>query len=52
VTEWEQFRALDFTRLARIMANKVLIDLRNVYRGEEAFAAGFQYDSIGRVHPR
>jgi UDPglucose 6-dehydrogenase len=50
VTEWEQFRALDFSRLARVMANKALIDLRNVYRGEEAVGAGFDYHSIGRVH--
>jgi len=51
VTEWEQFRALDFHRLGQVMSNKVLIDLRNVYRGEEALAAGFRYDSVGRVHP-
>src|ERR1041385_6640354 len=48
VTEWEQFRALDFHRLGQVMANKVLIDLRNVYRGDEVSAAGFRYDSIGR----
>ena len=50
VTEWEQFRALDFHRLGQVMANKILIDLRNVYRGDEASAAGFRYDSIGRGH--
>lgn len=52
VTEWEQFRALDFHRLGQVMANKVLIDLRNVYRGDEVSAAGFRYDSIGRGHNR
>jgi UDPglucose 6-dehydrogenase len=51
VTEWEQFRALDFARLARIMAETVLIDLRNVYRSEQAIAAGFRYESVGRGHP-
>jgi UDPglucose 6-dehydrogenase len=50
VTEWEQFRALDFARLGEIMADKVLIDLRNVYSGAQAIAAGFRYDSVGRVH--
>src|SRR2546423_771588 len=49
VTEWEQFRALDFARLGQIMASKILIDLRNVYRGEEAIVAGFKYVGIGRV---
>jgi UDPglucose 6-dehydrogenase len=49
VTEWEQFRALDFHRLGNVMANKLLVDLRNVYRGEEISAAGFRYESIGRT---
>ncbi|HVZ50440.1 MAG TPA: UDP-glucose/GDP-mannose dehydrogenase family protein, partial [Pseudolabrys sp.] len=32
VTEWEQFRALDFERLKQVMERPVLVDLRNVYR--------------------
>jgi len=51
VTEWEQFRALDLHRLGQVMTSKILVDLRNVYRGEEALAAGFRYDSIGRIVP-
>ena len=34
VTEWNQFRALDFERLSRTMARKVVVDLRNIYRRE------------------
>src|SRR5262249_47992022 len=34
VTEWEQFRALDFERLKKVMAKPVLVDLRNVYRAD------------------
>ena len=49
VTEWEQFRALDFVRLKTIMASPVLVDLRNVYRPEEAARHGFVYESIGRA---
>jgi UDPglucose 6-dehydrogenase len=48
VTEWEQFRALDFARLGRIMERKVLIDLRNIYRPEEAARHGFAYEGVGR----
>jgi UDPglucose 6-dehydrogenase len=48
VTEWEQFRALDFDRLKQVMARPVLIDLRNVYRPEELARFGFNYHSIGR----
>ena len=48
VTEWEEFRALDFDRLKRIMRRPVLVDLRNIYRAEEVMRAGFAYASIGR----
>src|SRR5271165_2857508 len=46
VTEWEQFRALDFERLRTVMKQPVLVDLRNVYRPEEI--EGFTYHGIGR----
>jgi UDPglucose 6-dehydrogenase len=49
VTEWEQFRALDFARLKTIMARPVLVDLRNVYRPEEVTRHGFVYESVGRA---
>ena len=49
VTEWEQFRALDFERLKVMMERPVLVDLRNIYRPEEAARAGFVYESVGRA---
>jgi UDPglucose 6-dehydrogenase len=52
VTEWEQFRALDFARLKTIMASPVLVDLRNVYRPEEVSRHGFVYESIGRARKK
>jgi UDPglucose 6-dehydrogenase len=48
VTEWEQFRALDLARLKDIMAQPVLVDLRNVYRPEDMAKHGFGYYSVGR----
>ena len=48
VTEWEQFRALDFGRLKRVMAQHVLVDLRNIYRHDEVARHGFIYESVGR----
>ena len=48
VTEWEQFRALDFDRLKREMACPIIIDLRNIYNPEELAQRGFLYQSIGR----
>lgn len=48
VTEWEQFRALDFERLRDVMAAPVLIDLRNVYRIDDVTRHGFIYYGVGR----
>ncbi len=49
VTEWEEFRALDFARLKSIMARPVLVDLRNVYQADEVKRHGFAYESVGRA---
>jgi UDPglucose 6-dehydrogenase len=48
VTEWEQFRALDFVRLRSVMEMTLLVDLRNIYRADDVARAGFAYESIGR----
>lgn len=47
VTEWDAFRALDFARLAQNVNNRILVDLRNIYRPEEVKRHGFQYIGIG-----
>ena len=49
VTEWEQFRALDFDRLKGVMQRAVLVDLRNIYPPDEVARAGFTYESVGRA---
>jgi UDPglucose 6-dehydrogenase len=48
VTEWEQFRALDFDRLKDLMACPVIVDLRNIYRPEDMQRQGFAYTCVGR----
>jgi UDPglucose 6-dehydrogenase len=48
VTEWEQFRALDFERLKGVMREQAVVDLRNVYRPEEVTRHGFTYEGVGR----
>ena len=49
ITEWDQFRALDFDRVIAAMRAPVLIDLRNVYRAEDVRARGISYTSVGRL---
>lgn len=48
ITEWNQFRALDFTRVHDLMARPVLIDLRNIYGKVDMAGYGFDYTGIGR----
>lgn len=49
LTEWNEFRALDLSRVASNMRTAVMADLRNIYSAEDAGAAGFKrYTSIGR----
>ncbi|HEX3502180.1 MAG TPA: UDP-glucose/GDP-mannose dehydrogenase family protein [Xanthobacteraceae bacterium] len=47
-TEWEQFRALDLGRLKSVMAQPVIVDLRNIYRPDEMRRANFRYLAVGR----
>ena len=48
LTEWDAYRALDLARLGGLMKEKCLVDLRNIYRPEDARKAGFDYHSVGR----
>jgi UDPglucose 6-dehydrogenase len=48
VTEWNEFRALDFERLRTTMKTPLLVDLRNIYRKDEVAKHGFRYASVGR----
>lgn len=48
LTEWNQFRALDFKKIKKNLRKKIIIDLRNVYNPKEIAELGFEYHSIGR----
>ena len=47
VTEWDQFRALDLARLKSLLADPVMVDLRNIYRPEELARHGFRHVGVG-----
>jgi len=49
VTEWDEFRQLDWNRLLSIVEQPLVIDGRNVFSPEEISRKGFRYVSIGRV---
>ncbi len=51
LTEWDQFRRLDWKRVAAEMARPLLIDARNMMNPAEMRALGFEYLSFGRPDP-
>jgi UDPglucose 6-dehydrogenase len=48
VTDWQQFRNLDYCKMATLMNNPVMIDGRNFLDPKELHLAGFHYVGIGR----
>jgi len=48
MTDWQQFRTLDYRKMANLMNNPVMIDGRNFLDREELQRAGFYYVGVGR----
>jgi UDPglucose 6-dehydrogenase len=48
LTEWDQFRALDFDRVKGALRKPVVIDLRNIYKPADLATKGLTYVSVGR----
>jgi len=48
ITEWNEFRVLNFEILSRLLNNKLIFDGRNIYEPSEMKENGFVYYSIGR----
>lgn len=48
VTEWNQFRNLDWNRIKNSIRKNVVIDLKNIYEPEKMRELGFTYSSVGR----
>jgi UDPglucose 6-dehydrogenase len=47
ITEWDAYRGLDLQQLRQLVRTPTLVDLRNVYRAEQAVRHGFDYHRIG-----
>ena len=48
VTEWNEFRRPDFSKMKKLMKKPVILDGRNIYDPKEMREKGFIYYSIGR----
>lgn len=48
LTEWDEFRTLDWERLGSLVDRRLIIDGRNMFSREEMTAHGFEYVEVGR----
>ena len=48
MTEWNEYRSLNFQKIKETMRGNIFIDLRNVYEPEHIRKEGFEYFGVGR----
>ena len=48
LTEWNEFRALDISKVKKLLYRPIIIDFRNIYNPDELFKQGMEYYSVGR----
>lgn len=48
MTEWNEFRQLDLSKIKRIMKKPIILDGRNIYDPQKVKRAGFVYQGVGR----
>jgi len=48
LTEWNEFRNLDLKEVKKLMAQPLIVDLRNIYEPERMAELGYQYIGVGR----
>lgn len=47
VTEWGEFKSLDWERIKKSMSRPLILDGRNLLKGEEMLVLGFEYVGVG-----
>ena len=47
-TEWNEFKQIDFNRIASLMKGKVIFDTRNQWDGAALKKMGFEYYGVGK----
>ncbi|MBW2063396.1 MAG: UDP-glucose/GDP-mannose dehydrogenase family protein [Deltaproteobacteria bacterium] len=50
ITEWNQFRFLDWSRVKSLLRSPTVIDFRNIYEPSRMKEMGFNYHCVGRTH--
>ena len=47
-TEWNEYRGIDFKKIKKLVKNKVILDLRNIFNKKDLINMGFTYNNIGQ----
>jgi UDPglucose 6-dehydrogenase len=50
ITEWNEFRFLDWDRVKALLRSPTVVDLRNIYDPVRMKARGFDYHCVGRFY--
>lgn len=48
LTEWNEFRSLNLTRVKSLLKEPAMVDLRNIYDPKQMADQGFRYQCVGR----
>jgi UDPglucose 6-dehydrogenase len=48
LTEWDEFRSLNWRKLSAMMRAPMLVDLRNIFDPQDVAEQGMRYVSLGR----
>ena len=47
LTEWSEFKTLDFKRVKKLVKQPLIFDGRNLYHGHKLKDLGFEYYGVG-----
>lgn len=48
ITEWDEYKKLDFKKIKELMSSPVVVDGRNLYNRDQMEKLGFTYEGIGK----
>jgi len=48
LTEWHEFRGMDLEKVASLVREKVILDVKNILNPNELKRLGYNFDNVGR----
>ena len=47
MTEWDDFKNLDFIKISKLMSSNIILDMRNIIEKDNQKLSDFKYYSLG-----